>query len=170
MSSLIRGRLSSYICASLLQRVGLNNLADHQFPKTMTGLPVGPYPGSIPDHGKLPNEQELPLQKKDGERIDAHCSSWAMMDNCELILGWSTMDPFSDLLYAFMQDLAVLSSWRKLRRRLAALPWKKLSSSILLRHGGFGTAFTQGTTLKTVRCAVRYLLSMRYMTRCHCNT
>ena len=83
---------------------------------------------------------------------------------------WSAIDLYSDLHDTFMQDLAMLSSLRKPKRRSAALPWKKLSSSILLRHGGFGTAFTQGTTLKTARCAVRYLLSMRYMRRCHCNT
>ena len=63
--------------------------------------------------------------------------------------------------YMIMQVPAVLSSWWMRRRKLAALPLRKLYCSILLRPGGFGAAFTQGATLKTARYAMRYLLSMR---------
>ena len=37
----------------------------------MPGVPGALPPGSIPDHYKLPDEQELPLQKKDGEGMSA---------------------------------------------------------------------------------------------------
>ena len=54
---------------------------------TMPGVPGGLTPGSIPDHYKLPDEQELPLQKKDGEGMSASMrigSVGAMMDDCGL--------------------------------------------------------------------------------------
>ncbi|CAK0787734.1 hypothetical protein CVIRNUC_010956 [Coccomyxa viridis] len=47
--------------------LALNNTADRApWSMTMPGVPGGLTPGSIPDHYKLPDEQELPLQKKDG--------------------------------------------------------------------------------------------------------
>ena len=60
-----------------------------------------------------------------------------------------------------MQVVTALSSWKKPRRRLAALLLKKPYCSILLRPGGSGAALTQGSTLKIARCALHHLLSMR---------
>ena len=74
------------MCAFLLQFLELNNLADHSWTQ-MAGVPGGLYPGSIPYHGELPSEQELPLQKNDGERMSASLcidSVGAMLHVCGL--------------------------------------------------------------------------------------
>ena len=82
-------KLRSVLCNSPLQFLALNNTADRPpWSKTMPGVPGALPPGSIPDHYKLPDEQELPLQKKDGEGMSASMRTGlvgAMMDNCKLI-------------------------------------------------------------------------------------
>ena len=58
--------------AFLLQFLELNNFANYSWGgKTLTGVPGGLYQGSIPYHGKVPSEQERPLQKNDGKGMSA---------------------------------------------------------------------------------------------------
>ena len=68
-------KLRSEVCDSPLQLLALNNTADQPpWSTTMPGVPGGLYPESIPDHYKLPDEQELPLQKKKGEGRAHRCA------------------------------------------------------------------------------------------------